>query len=169
MKYVQSITTYCGKKVGFVWMRGVNDSDYHPITQAYGVVIDKNKNILLGRKKGSKDWALVGGTIEKGETLLEALKRELMEEVDVEVKQAEELGLQKAYEVGKEEKAVYQSRFLVYDFELKEQTPDPDGGVFWERRFFPADRINEYLRWGKTGRAIIKDALELYSSLKPTA
>ena len=167
MKYVQNITTCCGKKVGFVWMKGVNDDNYHPITQAYGVIMDKNKNILLGRKKGVKDWALLGGTIERGETPLEALKRELMEEVDIEVKQAIELGLQKAYVVGKEDEAVYQSRFLVYDFKLKKQTIDPDTGIFWERKFFPADRIDEYLEWGKTGRAIIKDALELYSSLKP--
>jgi len=164
MKYPQTTTTLDDKKVCFVWMKGVKFEDYSPIAQCYGIIINKNKEILLARTIGSSTWGLPGGAPEKNETTIETLKRELLEEVDVEAIKTSKLGLQKAFEIGKEDSSVYQARFVVTEYKLLKQTPDPDGEEMWERKFFPIDQVNRFLQWGKAGEAIFRDAIGVYSS-----
>jgi hypothetical protein len=48
---------------------------------------------------------------------------------------------------------------------LREQTPDPDGGMIYQRRFVPKERINSVVKWGKTGEAMFADAISLYENL----
>ena len=55
-----------------------------------GAVIIKDRKILVCRKKNL--WISPGGKIEKGETFLDCLKRELNEEIGVEVGGYEFLG-----------------------------------------------------------------------------
>lgn len=59
-----------------------------------GILIDNGKLLLVRRAtepfKGS--WALVGGSVDENETLREALKREFMEEVNLDVEVGEILG-----------------------------------------------------------------------------
>lgn len=164
MQPVEQTVFLDGKNVTFIWMNGEKLEDYSPIKQCYGVIINKNNEILVGRGKGSTRWTIPGGTPEEGETYLEALKRELIEEVDVEVIEAKVLGVQKAFEVGREKDAIYQARYVVTKFNLLPQTPDPDGGSQWERKFVPAQEINEYVKWGKTGKAMFADAIRLKNS-----
>lgn len=50
-------------------------------------VIEKNGSILIGKRKQGKhhvgDWEFPGGTLEKGETHEQCLKRELQEELGI--------------------------------------------------------------------------------------
>jgi ADP-ribose pyrophosphatase YjhB (NUDIX family) len=163
MNFPQNTVTLNHKKVTFVWMRGASFYDFNPITQCYGIIINPQREVLLGRQKGAVDWVLPGGKPENKETPLETLKRELIEEVDVEIVKAEELGLQKAFDVGNEDNAVYQARFIITEYELKDPTPDPDGGVLWERKFFPYTEVNKLLKWGITGDRLIEDAIDKYN------
>ena len=72
---------------------------------AAGIIIHNGKVLLAQRKKG-KDlefkWELPGGKLEEGETLPQCLKRELIEELNLEV-EVEKLFLttEYAYEFGK--------------------------------------------------------------------
>lgn len=56
---------------------------------AAGVIIQADGRILLGQRPADKPWSgwweLPGGKIEPGETVLQALARELKEELDIEV------------------------------------------------------------------------------------
>lgn len=67
---------------------------------AAGIITYAGK-ILIGQRKKGKDleflWELPGGKLEKGETLQECLKRELMEEMGLTVKVGS-LFMQKAYD-----------------------------------------------------------------------
>jgi len=163
MVYPKQITNIDGKEVVFEWMKGVDFKRYNPITQSYGIVFNKNGEVLIGRAGVQSSWNLPGGTIEGEETPLDALKRELIEEVDIEVFCASELGLLKVYGTIDKEKVFYQARYVVFDYICLEQTPDPAKNILWDRKFVAIDKISKYVKWGKTGEVMFKDAFNLWN------
>ena len=118
----------------------------------------------MGRQGNSGSWNLPGGTIEKGESPLTALKRELLEEVDVQVKLALELGILKVHETDLEKSAIYQARYLVTKYELQPQTLDLATGSLWQRKFIPILEVEDYVDWGTTGQSMFADALSLFET-----
>jgi len=53
-----------------------------------GVIVIKNKSILLGKRKGSHGaytWNFPGGHLEYSESIFECAKREVKEEVGIEI------------------------------------------------------------------------------------
>ena len=66
-----------------------------PIVEvAVGVLVKSDGSVLLGQRPQGKPyegyWEFPGGKIEAGETLFDALRRELIEEIDVTIGDAEE-------------------------------------------------------------------------------
>jgi 8-oxo-dGTP diphosphatase len=67
-----------------------------PVTEvAAGILLDSDGRYLLGQRPEGKPyagyWEVPGGKIEKGESVFEALKRELQEELGIEIESSEEL------------------------------------------------------------------------------
>ena len=67
-----------------------------PITEvAAGILLDAQGRYLLGQRPAGKPyagyWEVPGGKIEKGESVFAALKRELQEELGIEIQSSEEL------------------------------------------------------------------------------
>lgn len=64
--------------------------DYIGVGGGVLILNDKNETLLLKRGKSSKNdvgvWAKPGGAIEFGETAISAMKREIKEELDVDIK-----------------------------------------------------------------------------------
>ncbi len=60
-------------------------TSYPRISPAVIMAVLRGDRILLGRRKGSQVYSVVAGYVEAGETLEEGVKREVMEEVSVEV------------------------------------------------------------------------------------
>jgi len=62
---------------------------------AAGILLDSEGRYLLGQRPEGKPyagyWEVPGGKIEKGETIFEALKRELQEELGIDIQSSEEL------------------------------------------------------------------------------
>lgn len=70
-------------------------SSPRPVVEvAVGVLIDAAGAVLLGQRPEGKPyagyWEFPGGKVESGETLFAALSRELQEEIDVHIDQADE-------------------------------------------------------------------------------
>jgi 8-oxo-dGTP pyrophosphatase MutT (NUDIX family) len=59
---------------------------------ARAVVIDENKNVALLPVSKGNYYKLPGGGIDKGESIIDAVKRECIEEIGCEIDIVEELG-----------------------------------------------------------------------------
>ena len=67
-----------------------------PITVvAAGILLDSEGRYLLGQRPAGKPyagyWEVPGGKVEKGETVFQALQRELQEELGIQIQSSEEL------------------------------------------------------------------------------
>ena len=67
-----------------------------PITVvAAGILLDSEGRYLLGQRPVGKPyagyWEVPGGKVEKGETVFQALQRELQEELGIDIQSSEEL------------------------------------------------------------------------------
>jgi 8-oxo-dGTP diphosphatase len=67
-----------------------------PITVvAAGILIDSENRYLLGQRPAGKPyagyWEVPGGKVEEGETVFQALQRELQEELGINIRSSEEL------------------------------------------------------------------------------
>lgn len=150
------------------WLPGRTKPTDFPYTQSYGIVFNEKGEILIIREKGH--WKIPGGKPEPGETAEEALSRELVEEADVKVKDIELLGAQKVeftdshnpnYDQGD---VFYQLRYVCLLDTLYPQTPDPDTGKIYERIFVSPKDVDEYVKWGNTGKAMFAAARKWFET-----
>lgn len=82
-----------GRITTFTWL-GKVDSNV-PIARVYAVGFTKDGKILLvGSGDGNETWWLPGGGVENGESEVDALRRELMEEAGASVEELALLGHQ---------------------------------------------------------------------------
>lgn len=71
-------------------------TDQRPVTEvAAGILLDGQGRYLLGQRPAGKPyagyWEVPGGKIESGESVFAALKREMQEELGIEIESSEEL------------------------------------------------------------------------------
>lgn len=169
MNPTTSILERGDKKMLLTYVRETNLENVSPVTQVYGIVFNDKGEILVVRHGEDDKWQIPGGTPEEGETQLQTLNRELIEEADVTVKNATPLGYQKVEDItsGTPVLSSYQLRYVGILDELREQTidPDPTKNFIWERKFVPASEVTSYVKWGELGNAMFNDAIKLYEEL----
>lgn len=81
----------------------MSETQARPIDVAVGILMKPNGDVLLGQRPEGKPyagyWEFPGGKVDAGESILEALKREFVEELEIEVVSAEEwCGIEHVYE-----------------------------------------------------------------------
>lgn len=127
-------------------------------TQTYGVCFYDDKMVVA--HNGHKDtWGLVGGTIEKGESFEETLRREIREESNMEILSFKPIGYQKVTDT-RDNSEIYQLRFLCIVRPYGPFEGDPAGAVTDIKLIDPKD-YKQYFDWGDIGERIIQRALEI--------
>lgn len=94
--------------------------DPAPVHVAVGVILDSDNNILIARRAPEAHqgglWEFPGGKVEPGETVIEALARELREELDIVIGRTSALmEIRHSYK----DKVVLLDVHLVWDFSNK--------------------------------------------------
>jgi ADP-ribose pyrophosphatase YjhB (NUDIX family) len=110
------------------------------------VVTDKGLAVIFRRKineQGTKEYYVVpGGGINEGEDIIEGLKRELEEELDIEV-EVNDL----AFKVETDERIeyFYNCKYISGDFKLNgEELDRMSESNYYEPTFIKLDEINKY-------------------------
>jgi ADP-ribose pyrophosphatase YjhB (NUDIX family) len=113
-------------------------------TQALGICFTGEGEIVLVTLDGNA-WSLPGGTIEPGETLEQALVREVREEACARVRQSRYIGCQHVEELDGHRASYYQTRFWAR-VELEPFTPRHETTG---RILVAPDGFLETLSWGR--------------------
>lgn len=96
-------------------MLGMSNAQILPVPAVNAVIINEHKEVLLTRRsmqiREPGKWCLPGGHVEHGEKLLEALCREVAEEVGLEVRKAELLGIYSDPKITVTPEPYYDGRF----------------------------------------------------------
>lgn len=73
----------------------ISDKKFHRAFGVYGIYIDGNKLLVINKNRGPyiNRFDLPGGSLEDGESLTTALKREFLEETGIEVQVEKNLGI----------------------------------------------------------------------------
>ncbi|MFH1454857.1 MAG: NUDIX hydrolase [bacterium] len=130
------------------------------VTQAYGVCFVGDKIVIVYSSKNNH-WILPGGSIEKGETFEECLKREIKEESNMRVISFMPIGYQ---EVRIEGRILNQLRYFCIVEPYGDFISDPDGSITKIKLIDPRD-YKQYFDWGEIGDKIMERAIELKNNI----
>ncbi len=140
-----------------------NDLPQERVKQVYGVCFTQPDKIVLGFGwfgGHEKSWGLIGGSIEKGETIEETFTREIQEESNMKVLDFTPIGYQKVTTEGKE--PIYELRVSAKVEPFGDFVEDPMGGIT-EIKIVDVKEYKNYFDWGEIGDAIIKRGYEISS------
>ena len=94
------------------------DREYagHPMVGVGGIVLNEGKVLLVrrGKQPGYGKWSIPGGMVELGETLSEAIKREVLEECGIEIELADVVAVLERVIRGEDERVRY--HYVLVDF-----------------------------------------------------
>ncbi len=112
--------------------------------------------VVYSEKKGY--WTLPGGRIEKGETIGEAVIREVKEETNMQVLEQYLFGFQ---EIVEPHRILNQTKSFCIVEPYGPFVQDPDGGEITKIALIDPQDHAQYVDWGVVGDYCIKRALEL--------
>lgn len=134
--------------------------NFHNIKKVRCIALDERGMVCMVSNDGIHNWMIPGGTVEKNENPILALKRELQEEADVTIKKYKLLGFLEMHFINKEAHTHYQRTEMIFTAEvdkISEQTEDPAIGITLHREFFDVkDMAFKYMRWGKISKYIVE-------------
>lgn len=132
------------------------------IKQTYAVALYQGKMVIVLHGK-KQTWGLVGGSVERGETLEECLRREIKEESNMKVLEFRPVGYQ---EVKIGDREIYQLRYVCTVEPLGKFEGDPDGKIT-EMKLIDPSEYRKFFDWGDVGERVVSRALELSKSMPP--
>jgi len=129
------------------------------VTQCYAVAFNGDNIIIV--HNGKKDtWGLVGGSVEKGESIDETLIREIKEESNMRVISYKPIGYQKVIDTRGVQETFYQLRYFAIVEPYGPFESDPDLSIDKMLEINPTE-YKKYFDWAEIGDAIINKALDI--------
>ncbi len=122
-----------------------------------------NGKLVIVYDGQKKSWTPAGGHIEKGETIEEAVIREVKEEANMKVLHQELIGFIDVEE--SKDRTIRQTRSFCIVEPYGPFICDPDGDITEIKLIDPKD-YKKYFDWGEVGDRIMERALELLKDLK---
>lgn len=129
--------------------------------QSYAIILsDDNKSVLIVKNR-SASWIFPGGGIEEGETPIECLVREVIEETNCDV----DTSSIKPFYYQLVSKELESGTWTPYRTELRftcklkterKFVSDPDNGDILENKWVKIEELDKYLKWGDTTKMIMK-------------
>jgi len=145
LKHLTNTWEYKGTKVKFTFYDGSNASDFEPYNQSYAICFREDGKIIIGFHPGEyNDWLLPGGRRESNEDGLATLRRELDEELSLDIKKVHLIGAQRVDYLNVKKESHYQLRYVA-TVKVKKLTPDPDNGKMWKRKAIDPKDFSKYL------------------------
>ncbi len=141
--------------VKYTWNR-CEVPDNLKVRQVYGVAFSEDGRILLRIEDGK--YKLTGGRPEDGESYEETLKREFIEEVNIELDEIYYLG----YLLVEENDERYaQVRMIGRISEINNKCVDVDTGKIYERFLVNTQNVKGYLNYEEAGNLLLDDAIDM--------
>ena len=158
---IKSTLVHQGQTIPFVYrdidsLDELNGSKVKGI-HAYCFYGDK---LVIVYAEEKKSWGPPGGAVESGETVEEAVIREILEETNMRVLKQRAFGYLEAFEPER----TIQTRSVCIVEPIGEFVSDPDGDVTEIKLIDPKD-VNDYFDWGENGDHQLERALMLKETL----
>ena len=102
-------------------------------------------------------WTLPGGGVEPGESVEEAVAREVREESNMKILKHTLIGVQDIFEG---EKVISQTRSICIVEPFGPFVSDPDGDIT-EIKLIDPSELKQYVDWGEIGDHLLKRAIQL--------
>jgi mutator protein MutT len=135
-------------------------SPLSPILGVGAVIWNENREIVLirrGNPPRKGDWSIPGGRVEWGETLRDAILREVLEETGLTVEIAGPI--ESVDSITRDEAGAVIRHYVLVDFVVRVVSGNLQAGSDAEdARWVSFDRLDEYALWSETRRIIEKSA-----------
>lgn len=150
--------------VTFTWHPGVILENVK-LRNIYGFCVNKDKKVALVRDKDEARFTLPGGGVQEGETGVQALNREFMEEAQFYPQNIKLLGSLEVVRTDQGGNIVdhqQQARFICSIDDPGDHIPEKDGWETVERIFVEIEDLPKYLEWiiYPTGKAVYDEFLK---------
>ena len=128
------------------------------ITQVTGYIFNESDELLI--VKVGENWTIPGGTPNIGETPLETLKREVIEEANVTLQATKIMGYVEVIPENKQDNSHYQARYVCSVDQVKPFTNKFESSA---RKFIKLENISDYIKWhdSQTFRSQLKEAIKI--------
>lgn len=152
-----------GKIYKFIYyeLADYSNLDLAIVKQVYGVCFCQDKMVIVLNGK-KRTWGLVGGQPEEGESIQQALTREVQEESNMQVLRWRPIGVQEVTDP--DGNMYYQLRAACNVKPFGDFISDPAGTITEVKLIDPKDYKN-YFDWGEIGDKIIQRAIQVRSKL----
>ena len=152
-----------GQTFKFRYYELANYSKLDPklIKQVYGVCFYQDKMVIVYDGK-SKTWGLVGGGPEEGESVEDTLKREILEESNMQLIRWRPIGVQ---EVTDPKGNMHYELRVACKVRPNVDSEQDSGGGITEVKLIDPQSYTQYFDWGEIGKRIVQRAIQLKPKL----